>query len=236
MSQLNWPLRSVMIPALSRLQDEPKQYRRVFLQTLAILSSIAMPIAAFLFVAADEIVDILLGSQWTPVVTTFRCLAPAAFLSTVSFAPDWLFISLGRTGTQFRFKMFSTPVLVIGFLVGVNWGINGVAVSYSITWTTIFMLSLIWACRKSPIGYYEIFTTLVLPALCSLLAACSTYLVDGFVLEYNVLIRFAICALVFTLSYFICVMSTAKGRELLGSMINVISTLRKKPEKSAIAD
>ena len=229
MSQLNWPLRSVMIPSLSRLQDEPKQYRRFFLQTLSAIAIIAMPIATFLFIAANEIVDILLGSQWIAVVTTFRCLAPAAFLSTVSFAPNWIFVSLGRAGTQFRLMMLSTPVIVVGFLIGVNWGINGVAISFSITWTAIFIASIIWACRKSPIGFSDVCKALTVPVFCSLLSAVGAGFSRSIILESNIVVRFGICALVFTISYFAFVMATTEGRQIVRSIINALSSLRKKP-------
>ena len=226
MSQLNWPLRSVMIPALSRLQDEPKQYRRFFLQALSAIAVVAMPAAAFLFVAADEIVNILLGNQWGAVVTTFRCLAPAAFLCTVSFAPGWLFVSLGRAGTQFRLMMLSTPIMVIGFLIGVNWGINGVAISFSITWTTIFIVSIIWACRKSPIEFYDFCKALIVPVFSSLLSAAGAGFSLIIVLESNIIVRLAVTILVFVFCYFICVIATPAGRRIIRSMINALSAFQ----------
>jgi len=236
MSQLNWPLRSVMIPSLSRLQDEPKQYCRFFLQALSAIAIVAMPVAAFLFVAADEIVDILLGSQWKAVVVTFRCLAPAAFLSTISFAPSWLFISLGRAGTQLRIMILGTPITVIGFLIGVNWGINGVAISFSITWTSIFIISIIWACYKSPIEFYDICKALIVPVFSSLLSAAGAGFSRIIVLESNIIVRLAVSTLVFVFCYFICVIATPAGRRIIRSMINALSALRKKPVTPVIID
>jgi PST family polysaccharide transporter len=61
--QFGVPLHTIMIPALSRLQDEPKQYRRFFLQVLSTILLITIPLVTFLFVSADEIINIILGSQ-----------------------------------------------------------------------------------------------------------------------------------------------------------------------------
>ena len=229
MSQFSVPLRSIMIPALSRLQDEPKQYRRFFLQVLSAITLITMPMVTFLFVSADEIVYIFLGNQWAAAATAFRYLAPAAFLSAIAFAPGWLFITTGRTGAQFRWAMLSTPVTVIGFLIGVNWGINGVAASFSITRSAMFVLYIYWATRESPVRFYDIIHALAVPVFSSLLAALAAASIGRFILESNIILRLAICSLAFALCYFACVMATPTGRQLVRSMISVISILRKKP-------
>lgn len=226
MSQLSAPLYSIMIPALSRLQDEPQRYRRYYLQALAAIAMITMPLATFLFVSADEIVNILLGSQWAAAVTAFRWLAPAAFLSSIGFAPGWLCISLGRAGVQFRWTMLSAPVIVAGFLIGIHWGINGVAASFSVTWSAMFVLFIYWATRKSPVRFYDVIQTLAVPVVSSLLAALGAALIGRFISESNVVIRLAVYSLAFAVCYFGCVMATSTGRQLVWSMISVLSVLR----------
>lgn len=236
MSQINAPLHSVMIPALSRLQDEPKQYCRYYLQVLAGIAMITMPIVTFLFTSADEIVYIILGGQWTAAVAPFRWLAPAAFLTTIGFAPGWLCISLGRADVQLRWTMLSAPVTVTGFLVGVNWGINGVAASFSATWCVLFILFLVWACRESPVRFYDIIQALAVPVISSLLATLSTIVISSFEFESNVVVRLAVNGLAFTGCYFGCVMATSKGRQLVLAMVSVISTLRAKPTIATTKD
>ena len=230
MSQINAPLQSVMIPALSRLQAEPQRYRQYYLQALAAIAMITMPIVTFLFTSADEIVHIILGGQWTEAVTVFRWLAPAAFLSTIHFAPGWLCITLGRADIQLRWSMLSAPVIVTGFLVGVNWGVNGVAGAFSATWCLLFVLFIYWACRESPVRFYDIIHTLAIPVLSSLLAAFCTMLIPRFEFESNVFVRLAVNGLAFTACYFGCVMATSKGRQLVWSVISILSVLRTKPK------
>ncbi|MBN2589418.1 MAG: lipopolysaccharide biosynthesis protein [Sedimentisphaerales bacterium] len=226
--QFNSPMQRIMIPTLSRLQDEPKQYRSFYLQALAAIALITMPMVTFLFVSANEIVDILLGSEWTAVAPTFRFLAPAAFLGAINFAPGWLFVSLGRVGTQFRWTILSAPVIIIGFLIGVNWGINGVAASVSITWSVMFVLAVYWATQQSPVKFYDFIQVLSVPVASSLLAAIGSFLAGRIVLQYNSIIRLAVYSIVFVICYFACVIATPKGRRLIKSMINAISKLRKK--------
>jgi len=227
MAQIISPLQSIMIPALSRLQDDPKQYRRFFLQMLSAILFIIIPLVTFLFVSADDIINIILGSQWTAAISAFRYLAPAAFLSAISYAPGWLFITTGRAGAHFRWALLSTPITVIGFMYGVNWGVNGVAASFSITYSAMFVLYIYWATHGSPVSFYDIIQTLIVPVLSSLPAGLTAALMGRFLLESNIIIRFVICSIAFALCYILCVISTSKGRQLLRSMIGVISLLRK---------
>jgi len=226
MTQFDAPLRAIMIPALSRLQDEPELYKRYYLKSLAAVSLITMPLVAFLFVSANEIVDILLGSEWSEAALVFKYLAPAAFFTSIGFAPRWLFISLGRAGTQFIWTMLSAAVMIDGFLLGVNWGINGVAASVSITYSAMFILAIYWAARKSPVRFFEIMKSLILPVVCSLIAGFASMMIGKLFLEFNVVIRMIVYILSFTIFYFGCVISTSSGRELLRAILNVRKSIQ----------
>ena len=226
MTQFDTPLRTIMIPALSRLQDEPERYRSYYLKALAAVSLITMPLVAFFFVSANEIVDILLGSKWAEAASVFRYLAPAAFFSSIGFAPRWLFISLGRAGTQLIWTLLSAVVMVDGFLIGVNWGINGVAASVSITYSAMFFLAVYWAARKSPVHFFDIIKSLVLPVICSLLAAFASMMIGKLVSEYNVIVRMIVYTLSFTVFYFGCVIATSTGRELVYSILKARNSIQ----------
>jgi len=195
-----------------------------------------MPIVTFLFAAADEIVYVILGGQWAAAVTTFRWLAPAAFLSSIHFAPVWLCISLGRADIQLRWSMLSAPVILTGFLVGVNWGINGVAAALAQHGVSFLFFFLLGPVANRPYDFYDIIQALAVPVSSSLLAAFCTMLIPRFEFESNVFIRLVVDGPAFTGCYFACVMATSKGRQLVRTMLSVISTLRAKPTIAATKD
>jgi O-antigen/teichoic acid export membrane protein len=227
MKQINAPLNSVMLPALSRLQTDPDRYRRYYLQALAAIAMVTMPIVTLLFVIADDVVLILLGSQWTAVVTPFRWLAPAAFFGSINFAPGWLCVSLGRTNIQLRWAMLSAPAVVAAFLIGVNWGINAVAAAFSVTWCALFVLFLVWACHRSPVRFQDILGSLAIPLVGSFTGAAVT---AGCGLMYHsgnsAIAHAVVSGLVFGVSYLGCLTASPAGRELLRFMATIPSTLR----------
>lgn len=170
MQQINGPVGNVMIPALSRLQDEPERYQRAFLRAIGVLAFLGIPTVSLLYVLADEIVIILLGRGWDGTATVFRLLTPAALLGTINVAPGWLCVSLGRAKVQVIWAAVSSPIMVAAFLTGTNWGVTGVAAAFSISWSALFMLFLAMASHHSPVSLIQILTCLVVP-LCASLAA-----------------------------------------------------------------
>lgn len=150
--QFNVPIGAVMQPALSRLQHDPVRYRRAYLRAVTTLAFVGMPLVAFLFVAADDIILVFLGPNWAGAVPVFRWLAPAALLGTINVAPGWLCTTLGRSRVQVNWALISAPITVIGFLIGSRWGINGVAAGFSVTWCCLLLVFIAMACHRSPVS------------------------------------------------------------------------------------
>ncbi len=178
---INSPVSGVAVPILSRLQDKPDQFRATYRKAIQMLVSIGMPIVAFMFVAADGVVLVVLGEQWLETVPIFRMLAPAAFVGTFNVATGWVFISLGQTDRQFRWGLLSTAVMSCGFVVGLHWGPIGVAAACSIVMCGLRLPALIYCFRRAPVGISDLFGALWRPALTSVTAAAGLYLTDTFV-------------------------------------------------------
>src|SRR5205823_4669709 len=121
---------TVLLAGLSRLQSDARKYAELFIKAVRGIALLTIPIVVFCFFFATDIVLVLLGRQWLPVAPVFRFLAPAALFGAISFAPNWLCQSLGRTRRQFHYALVSAPICVTGFLIGIKWGIAGVAVSF----------------------------------------------------------------------------------------------------------
>lgn len=212
--QFSGPVGSVMIPALSRLQTDPVRYRRAFLGAIGALASIGMPLVAFLFVVADEAVTIVLGEGWEEAAPVFRWLAPAALLGTVNVAPGWLCISLGRPRIQVIWAMISAPVTVAAFLIGVQWGLAGIALAFSISWCSMFVVFLIMACHRSPLSFAGLAAYLVGPILAAVGAAAITLvLVRGaLAVELSIAFDVLVNGIVFIAAYVALTLASPSGR------------------------
>src|SRR5438477_1464649 len=168
LAQINFPMAAVLLSGLSRLQKEPAQYARLFINAVRAISLLGTPIVVFCFFFAHDIVRVLLGRKWLAVAPVFQWLGPAALFGAISFVPGWLCQSLGRPQRQLHYALVSAPICVLGFLVGIKWGIAGVAASYSITFSCLFSWYVWYASKDSPVRFSEIcivFVSALLPAL-----------------------------------------------------------------------
>lgn len=91
------PLSSTMIPALSRLQDEPLRWRQAYLDALIVVTALGGGLAALLFGGASPIIKLVLGDGWQQTENVFSCLVLALLAATPMNTVSWIYISLGRS-------------------------------------------------------------------------------------------------------------------------------------------
>jgi O-antigen/teichoic acid export membrane protein len=88
-------------------------------------------------VIADPFIRTLLGPKWIPVIPVFQILVPVGFVQSIQTTVGQIYLSKGRTDWMFRWGIVSTICLVISFVIGVQWGIIGVAASYAIMYGSV---------------------------------------------------------------------------------------------------
>jgi O-antigen/teichoic acid export membrane protein len=130
-TQLNTPLNSVAIPALSRLQSDPERFRAFYRRGLEVVILILCPFILVAMASADHLVLLFLGQQWTESIPVFLALTPAGLVACTGVATSWIYIPLGHTDRQFHWRIISSVVMVGAVLLGLQWGTIGVAVAFS---------------------------------------------------------------------------------------------------------
>lgn len=133
LQNINQPLSRLMVPLLSRIQDDKPRFRDLYLRTNWLLAAITVPGIAALTIAAEPVVSILFGARWLPVAPIFAWLGIAGLMQPVSSTTGWIFICQGKTRTMFRWGIYSALTTVLSFVVGLKWGAVGVAAAYAIS-------------------------------------------------------------------------------------------------------
>lgn len=167
-TNLRDPMTRVAMPVLSRLQNDPAQYRNYYMKFISILAFVSMPLVVFLFVCSDQIIMLLLGSQWIGASSIFRILAIAAFIQPVSTTWGLILLSTGKSSRYFRWGVVNSIVISISFFCGLAWGTKGVASAYAIATYLLLYPTLAYAMTESPIKIYDFFTSISKPLLSSL--------------------------------------------------------------------
>ncbi|TXR50010.1 lipopolysaccharide biosynthesis protein [Phyllobacterium endophyticum] len=133
LQNINQPLTRLMIPLLSRIQDDKKRFRDIYMQTNWVLAAVTVPAIAALTLTSTQVVGILFGERWLPVAPIFAWLGIAGLIQPISSTTGWIFICQDRTKTMFRWGIYSSVTTVVSFVVGLQWGAVGVAAAYAIS-------------------------------------------------------------------------------------------------------
>jgi PST family polysaccharide transporter len=166
--QLNWPLAWIAVPILSRLQNEPQRFRLYYRAGLSILAMFGLPLIFYLFIDAPPVIQLLLGPQWTQAIPIFRLLAPVAFAALLQIAFHWSYISLGNADRQVKWEIFSAAITLIALVVGLRWGVNGIAAAYSLASILLLPVGAVYCTRGTPVGVGDLVFAFLRPAAASL--------------------------------------------------------------------
>jgi len=130
----------VLFPMLAEIQHDHDRVRLQYQRAVALVALVMLPLSAFVVILAPEIVSLTLGNRWSAAITPLRILAVSLLARTSYKISDSLLRSLGlvyqRAGRQF----FYAALVIIGALVGQNWGIPGVATAVATAVTVNFVV------------------------------------------------------------------------------------------------
>ncbi|MGP1309915.1 MAG: lipopolysaccharide biosynthesis protein, partial [Phycisphaerales bacterium] len=226
--QVNTPLTAVALPALSRLQTDAPAYRRFFLRAVGLAAMFTAPIVLFAFTAADDIVLLVLGRQWVESTTIFRLLMPAALVGAINMVPGWLCVSLGRAGVQFRWALWSAPFVVAGFAVGLLWGAEGVAASFSCTFTVALIAFVMMAAKGSPVSSADILRAVARAFFAAFVASAGVFAMRA-LLDFSavhLILRLAIFGAAYSILYLAVFCGLPGGVQQIRATLELRNSLR----------
>lgn len=133
LQNINAPLSRVMVPLMSRMQDDKPRLRQTYLGAVRYLTFLVVPGMAGAITVSPELVGLLFGGRWMEVAPIFAWLGVAGLLQPLNNSTGWVFISQGATRTMFRWGAYSSVSTILSFVVGLHWGAVGVAAAYAIS-------------------------------------------------------------------------------------------------------
>ncbi|HYK21197.1 MAG TPA: lipopolysaccharide biosynthesis protein [Pyrinomonadaceae bacterium] len=231
--QINEPLATVTIPALSRLADSPERYRQAYLRIMEKVIMVTMPAVMLMLATADWLVLIILGPQWGYTAKIFIFMGVAGLFQPVAATGGWLLVSQGRVRDMLRWSMINAPISILSLLAGLPWGAVGVAASFSLGRILIANPLLYWFVgRSGPVkmsDFYRLLAPFTGASLCSLLA-CIVF--RRFVAVPNPVVGFIACGIVVAITTPVFLALMPAGRKALVDIKN--SMLLLLPHKAKV--
>lgn len=134
----------VLFPVMSQIQDERDRLAGAYERALAIVALISLPVSAFLWIVAPELIPAILGPRWTGVVLPFRLFTCGLFFRMSSKISDACTKAAGAVYSRALIQGVYAVMVLLAALAGKRWGVGGVAVAVSvamaINWLTMAAL------------------------------------------------------------------------------------------------
>lgn len=223
LNQLRNPLMTVAIPALSALNSDRYRYLNYFKKYVFILAFFSMPVVVCLTVFSNELVLIVLGPQWLESGNIFRGLAIAGFIQPVASSIGLVMISTGNSRKYFIWGCINASITILGFLVGIHWGIMGIVYSLVITTYGLLIPSLFFAFKSTPIKVALFLKEISLPFLHTLFFGIILVLGKAILCNFLAPIEIFILMAPFGIAvYYFSWKSYLTGRKKIGTIEEII--------------
>jgi teichuronic acid exporter len=136
-------INQVAFPTFSRMQDNMRKVAENLLLAIRLLSFFAFPLMWGMSSIAPELVEVILGAKWAASAIPLQVLGLIMPLRMISnFIPQAV-QAIGRSDILLYNSIFAAVVLPIAFLVGVNWGLLGVSLTWLVASPLLFIQAML---------------------------------------------------------------------------------------------
>ena len=176
-------INGVFFPSYTKIQNEKERLTRVYLKSYYVVLLMMVPISLGMLVLAPELVPVLLGPKWIPMITTLQIFAFMVLVRPLSENTVPLFLAVGRPNYMVRAGLVLSVVMV-PLVIGLsNWGIEGVAIAVVISHIAGVAYNLVLVERILPGIIRPTLSAFVKFAVMGLLMALCVQLVKPYVLQ-----------------------------------------------------
>jgi O-antigen/teichoic acid export membrane protein len=133
-SELVVPIGRALLPGLSALENDPAAVRRTFLDGLAVIVMLALPLGVGIALTADPLVRVAMGPNWVGAVPVVQILAVVGVVRVFTANSDPQLLALNLPHLTTVLACFGAVVGIVSMLWAASiWGLVGAAWATSAT-------------------------------------------------------------------------------------------------------
>ncbi|MFH7025490.1 MAG: lipopolysaccharide biosynthesis protein [Heteroscytonema crispum UTEX LB 1556] len=139
-------INSAILPHLCAVRGEWSKFRKTYLNSLKIIGLIIIPWVLFQSSVAPFYVP-LIDKKWIPAIPILILICLSAIPRPFADAASQLLVAIGKPYIDLRWNIIFTTMFAISLLIGVKWGVIGVAVSVLLVHAICLPLFTLWTTR-----------------------------------------------------------------------------------------
>lgn len=138
----------ILFPAFSLIQDDDEKFKKAYLRVIFFIALVSFPLMAGLTVTSDLLVKLFFGSKWDGLALVLTILAPVGMLQSVVTTVGSIYMAKGNTKEMFKIGSLNAIVTILFFVMGIPFGVEGVAFSYLLANIVMLYPNLMIAWRQ----------------------------------------------------------------------------------------
>lgn len=163
-SNVTGVLAGVLLPTLSAVQDDPKRIGRAYIKVCRYQAFAIFPTMTGLALVAPEAVAVVYGDKWGDAGRVLSVLAWVGVFQPLISLSGTLVVARGFTRWFFGAGLIATTTTTVAFVLGLPWGIMGVAMAYLLSQLLLAFTVVPKLLRKVDVPLPELLQALALPA------------------------------------------------------------------------
>jgi O-antigen/teichoic acid export membrane protein len=203
LAEIQVTIAQVIFPAYSKLQADLSRLRKAYLDVVQVSMSLTSFVAAGVIALGPELIWLMLGEKWLPVIPVLKVLAATGLLVALTPAVGPLMRSLGRPDINVKIALVHLIVMIsLVYPLSARFGIVGTAWAVLISVAVAVPLHQITAARALKLSLRQILR-LTLPSLTTSLVAVAVVVGAKFLMARQnfTMVHTVLFCLLFFLAY-----------------------------------
>ncbi len=207
LTKLNPVITKVAFPAFSKIQDDNSRMRNGYCKVIKHISTLSFPLLAGMFVVAPEFVSLVFGEKWGPSIIVIQIFCVLGIFKSLGNPIGSVLLAKGRADIGFYWNVFVLLMVSVAVIVGVKWGIVGVAVAILILQVPLFFIIQPIVNKLLDLKLCQYFKAIQSPLICSSIMLAVMIPLKIILKNINMLPQLIICIgtgmIIYIVSYYI---------------------------------
>lgn len=189
----------VLHPILSDYQNDKVKIYNQYVKISKLLAIIGVFFSVFCFFAANEIIAIMFGNQWTMSVSSFKILSTSICVQMVLSSSGTIFQALNETKKLFLAGVIgaisNVSAIILGVIIGsIECVALGIVFAYIINFITGFYLLINKVFNKNMLEFlYEFKSSIIIVIICSTAMVVFNIHIENIIL--SIAYKFIVCSI-----------------------------------------
>jgi O-antigen/teichoic acid export membrane protein len=150
------PVQQVIFPALSRLQGERRRLAVSWIRANRLVAATSAPLLSVVIITAPDLIPLVFGHRWDRAVPLVQILCWAGIVECLVALNEVVLKAQDAVKSYLRFTGFAFILNLSSFIIGLHWGVNGVAAAFAIMSTALGIVYTILVARITAVPLGEI--------------------------------------------------------------------------------